>query len=109
MQPPETGPRAVFIDRFHVPVALTGPGSSAYNFGQEGFRGRVAMQDIVLAALFVIQNELNSDPGTIWPFRIRRVSAIALHVARISGRVNGHFDSLVVSAELHQISGTGAR
>ena len=43
------------------------------------------MQDIVLAALFVVQDELHGDARAIRPFRIRNGPAIALEITRIVG------------------------
>ncbi len=70
VQPPEPGARAVFIDRFHVPVPLAGPHPRAVDIGQEGLGGGIAMQDVVLAALFVIDDELNGDARAIRPLRL---------------------------------------
>src|SRR5579883_1530278 len=41
------------------------------------------MQDVVLAALFVIDHELQGDPRAVRPIGIGRRAAIADHVARI--------------------------
>jgi hypothetical protein len=85
VQAPEAGARAVFVDRFHVGVALAGPRGGADGLRQEGFRGRVAVQDIVLAAFLVVHHDLDRDAGAARPARVRRRSAIADHVARVGG------------------------
>src|SRR4029079_8123378 len=43
----------------------------------------VAVENVVLAALLVVQHELNGDIGAAGPPRIRYRPAIALHVTRI--------------------------
>src|SRR5690606_1715005 len=43
-QAPEAGAGAVFVDRFHVPVALAGPGLRAGDLGEEALGGGVAVQ-----------------------------------------------------------------
>src|SRR5436190_8466723 len=77
---PEASARAVFINRFHIPVPPAGPGLGADNLGEEGFRSVIAMEDAVLPALLVIENELNSDMSALRPLRIRNGAAITLEV-----------------------------
>ena len=60
-QPPEAGARAVFVDRLHVHVAHARPGRGADDLRQERLRGGVAVQDVVLAALLVVDDELHGD------------------------------------------------
>ena len=65
-QPPEPGAGAVFVDRLHVHVALARPGLCADDLGQERLRRRIAVQDAVLAALLVVDDELQAtraSPG----------------------------------------------
>jgi hypothetical protein len=69
-------------------VALAGPRRGADDLGQERLRGGVAMQDVVLAAFLVIDDELDRDAGIVRPARMRDVAAIADHVAGIA--VGGH-------------------
>ena len=83
MQPPETGARAVFVDQLHVHVALARPGRGADDLRQERLGGEVAMQNVVLAALFVIDHELQRDPRPARPIRERRRAAVSSHVARV--------------------------
>ena len=61
MQAPEAGPRAVFVDRLHVHVAHARPGRGADDLRQERFGRGVAVQDVVLAALLVVDDELHGD------------------------------------------------
>ena len=84
VKPPEPGPRPVFVDRFHVPVPLAGPGRCAHDLGQERLRGRVAVQDVVLAALFVVDDDLDGDPRPARPGRVRRGRTKAGHVSWIA-------------------------
>src|SRR5262249_34991598 len=60
-QPPEAGARAELVDRLHVHVALAGPWLRANDLGQEGLRRAVAVEDAVLPALLVVDNELHGD------------------------------------------------
>ncbi len=83
MQPPEAGAGAVFVDRLHVHVTHARPGRGADDLGQERFGGGVAVQDIVLAALLVIDDELDGDARLIRPVGERRRAPVADHVARI--------------------------
>src|SRR5690606_12454041 len=80
-----TGPgaRAELVARFPVHVTLARPGRRADDLGQERFRGGIAVQDIVLAALLVIYHELHGDSGIARPAWMRRRAAITDHVARI--------------------------
>ena len=41
------------------------------------------MQNVVLAALLVVDDELNRDARLLWPVGERRRSPVADHVARI--------------------------
>jgi hypothetical protein len=84
VQPPEPGAGAVFIDRFHVPVALAGPGRGAGDVRKEGLGRGIAVQDGILAALFVVQHDLDRDLRPPGPGGIGRVGAISQHVARIA-------------------------
>ncbi|GAA4120135.1 hypothetical protein GCM10023067_27130 [Aminobacter aganoensis] len=42
------------------------------------------MQDVVFAALFVVDHELNADVGAARPFRVWWVRAIAAHVSYVT-------------------------
>ena len=76
-EPPEAGAGAVFVDQFHAHVALAGPGRGADDLGQESLRGAVPVQDVVLAALLVIDHELHADPRIAGPMRMGRIAAVA--------------------------------
>ena len=84
-QPPHAGARAVFVDRLHrqMPRFVS---LRADDFGEEDFRGRIAMQHAVLGALFVIEHELQRDARAVRPARVRRGAAVADEVARVVGR-----------------------
>src|SRR4029078_4893567 len=84
-QPPETGPRSVFVDRLHVHVTHAGPGLCADDLGQKRLRGGVPMEDVVLAAFLVVDDELHREACTTWPARVGWNAAVADHVARVAG------------------------
>ena len=83
-QAPEAGAGAVFVDRLHVPVALAGPGLGARDLGEEALGGGVAVEDAVLAALLVVEDEADGDRCAARPVGEGRVAAVALHVPRIA-------------------------
>ena len=90
-QAPKPGARAVFVNRFHVHVPLAGPGRRAYDLRQEGFRRSIAVQDIVLAAFFVIDDELHGDPSVVGPVGAGRIASVAGKVAWIVGHFGPHW------------------
>ena len=57
----------------------------ADDLGEEGFRAGVAVEHAVFAAFFIVEDELQGDPGPVRPLRVRRRAAVAGHVARIIG------------------------
>ena len=83
MQAPKTRPRPIFINRFHVPMALTRPSASADDLGQEGFGGGISMEGAILAALFIVHDELHSDARPSRPVGRRGACAIAAKIAWI--------------------------
>ena len=83
VEAPEAGPGAIFVDRLHIHVAHSRPGRGADDLGQECFRRGVAVQDVVLAPLLVIDDELQGDARVVRPARVGRRAAVADHVARI--------------------------
>ncbi len=83
-QSPEAGARAVFEHGFDVGMALSGPGLRPQHIGEERLGGRIAMENIVFAALLEIHHELDGDAGAIGPARVRRIAAIAAQVARVA-------------------------
>ncbi len=91
-QPPEAGARAIFEHRLDVGMTLARPWLRAEHVGEERFRGAVTVQDVVLAALLEIDNELHRDPRIARPLRMRRVAAVAAEIARVAGL--GHSDFL---------------
>ena len=68
-----------------IGVALARPGLRAQHVGQERFRGAVAVQNIVLAALLEIHHELHGDARVAGPLRIGRVAAVAAEIAGVVG------------------------
>jgi hypothetical protein len=56
-------------------------GWAADHFGEEGFGFFVAVQDVALAAFFVIEHEGQGDAGIARPVWMRRVTAVTDQVA----------------------------
>ena len=65
-------------------MALTRPGGGTNDLGQERLGCGIAVQDVVFAALFVIDYELHGNFRTIGPFRIGRIRTITAHVTGIT-------------------------
>ena len=65
MEPPESGAGAVFIDRFHVPMALARPLRRPDDFGQEGLGRRVPVQHAIFPAFLVIEDETGRRYGRL--------------------------------------------
>ena len=84
VEAPEAGAGAVLVDRFHVPVALARPGLGAGDLGEEGLGGGVAVEEVVLAALLVVEDDLDGDVGAAGPVGEGRVAAVAVHVAWVA-------------------------
>jgi hypothetical protein len=60
------------------------------DFREKGLRRRIAVQDAVLAALLVIDDELHGDARTAGQFAGRRPAAIADHVAGVGAVCVAH-------------------
>src|SRR5690606_26837249 len=84
VQPPKAGAGAVFVHGFHIGVALAGPGGGAKHVDEESLGGGVAVEDVVFATLFIIQDKLHRDMGAAGPIGMGRVGAVAVHVARVA-------------------------
>jgi len=69
-------------------VALARPRLRADDLGQERLGGRIAVQDAVLAALFVIDDELHAHARIARPPRVRRISPVADEITGIP--IPGH-------------------
>src|SRR5207245_2888992 len=82
-QAPESGATPIFVDRLHAQMALPDEGRRADDLGKEGFRRVIAMQDGVLTTFLVIDDDLQGKARSAGPLRLRRVPAVAHHVARI--------------------------
>jgi hypothetical protein len=70
-----------------------GQGCGADDLGQERLGGHVAMQDVVLAALLVVQHDLHGDLRAARPARVGRGRAVAGHVAGVAGHIHLNFPS----------------
>ena len=84
MQAPEADAAAIFILRFDGEVALALARRHEAEFCQQRLRAGIAVQDVVLAALFVIDHELDRDARAVRPFGTRWIAPISHHVARIN-------------------------
>ena len=62
----------------------------ANNIGQELFRPRIAMQDVILSAFLVVEDELHRDPRPARPARVRWLPCITSQIARIVLLVLSH-------------------
>ena len=62
----------------------------ADNIGQELFRTRIAMQDVILRAFLIVKNELHRDPRPTRPARVRRLPCVTSQIARIVFLVLSH-------------------
>jgi len=83
VQPPKTHSATILILRFDRKIALSLARRHKAELRQQGFGTGIAVQNIVLRTLFIIDHELHRDTGAVRPFRMRRMLAIADHIARI--------------------------
>ena len=83
--------------------ALTAPNAQHWfgtdEFGRDIFSrilygGRIAVQDVVLAALFIVQHQADGEFGATGPLRIGRVRAMATQVSGITVHIGLHFQHL---------------
>lgn len=79
---PQPGARAVLVERLHAHVSVR-EGLRANDFREERLGGLVTVEDVVLTALLVVEDELHRDVGAVGPLRMGRVSPVPHHVARI--------------------------
>src|SRR6185312_16337879 len=84
VDPPETGARTVFVDRFHIPVPHALPGCRTRDFRQESLGGLVSVQDTVFAAFLVVDDELDRDMRAARPFRVGWIGSIAAHISLVT-------------------------
>ncbi len=85
VQSPETGARAIFIEAFHSHGTGAQMALGVDHLRQEGFGAFVAMQDVVLAAFLVVDDELHGDTGPVRPLRVGGIGAIANQIAGVIG------------------------
>ena len=95
VQPPEADPAAVLVHRLDRQVALALPRQREAELRQQALGGRVAVEDRVLGALFVVDDELDRDAGVVRPGGIGRIPPVADHVPRVrrGGSGVGHAGS----------------
>jgi len=80
---PEADTAAVLEVRLNIEVARIRQRLTSH-VGQNKFRMRIPMQNVVLAALLVIQDHRHRDPGIIRPAWVRWLTRVANQVTRIS-------------------------
>ena len=73
---PHAGARSVLVDRLHAEMPI-GVGSSADDLREELLGAGVTVQYVVLAALLVVEDELDGDTGPPGPLGLRWIAAIA--------------------------------
>ena len=86
-QPPDADPAAVFVDRLHVHMPHPGALVRADDFGEERLGGPIAVQYAVFAALFVVEHDLQGQPGAARPPGIGGFRSVT---GEISGVMPGH-------------------
>ncbi|MNH60701.1 hypothetical protein D3C73_125920 [compost metagenome] len=79
--PPDPGAAAILVKRFHAHVTRALQRLSGHHLGEEGFGLFIAVQNVALAAFFVIEYERQSDAGIARPVWVRRVTAVTDQVA----------------------------
>ncbi len=83
MQAPEAGTGAIFVDRFHVEIALTGPWCRTNDFREQVFRRRITIENTAFTAFLVIDHELHGNARAARPLGVGNISAIANEIAGI--------------------------
>ena len=78
---PHPGTAAVFVQRLHAHVARALQRLGRDHFREKRFGLFVAVQDIALAAFFVIEYERQRDACLARPMGVRRVTAVTDQVA----------------------------
>ena len=78
---PEAGAAAVLVHRLGREIAATHDRRAARRLGQEDFGGGITVQDRILSALLVVQNEAHRDTGVAGPLGIGGIGAVADQVA----------------------------
>jgi hypothetical protein len=85
---PDARTRAVLIDRLHARVSRR-IGRDADDFGKELLGRGIAMQNAVLPAFFIVEDELNSHTRFAGPVSLNGMSAVADEIAWVS-RIEWH-------------------
>src|SRR5688572_18227489 len=80
---PDADARAVLVERLHRHVAHALERLRADDLGQERLRRLVAVQDRVLAAFLVVEDEVERDAPAAGPLYLRRPCAVADEITRI--------------------------
>ena len=75
--PPDAGPGAILVDLLHAHMPCTGNGRGVDDLRQEGLCPLVPVQNAVFAAFFIVEDDLNGDPGAAWPVGLGWRAAIA--------------------------------
>ena len=79
---PEAGARTIFVERIHRHMAI-GIAGRPDDVGEELLGSGIAVQHVVLCALFIVEHELYRHACLVRPGGVRRRGAIADQIARI--------------------------
>src|SRR5258706_12724431 len=82
-EPPEAGAATVLVDRLHLEIAHAAERLGADHLPQEGLRFGVAVEDRSLAALLVVDDDLQGQARLAGPLRIGWGPAVADQVTGI--------------------------
>ncbi|OMP13156.1 hypothetical protein COLO4_02182 [Corchorus olitorius] len=80
---PDAGATAVFVERLHGHVADARQRLGGDHLGKKGLGLLVAVEDVALATLFVIEHEGQGDAGVTRPAGVGRLGAIADEITGI--------------------------
>ena len=81
---PNAHARSVLVDALHAHMPL-GVSRRVEHLGEKLLGARIAMQHGVLAALFVIEDELHGNAGAAGPLGVGHLWAVADQVAGVGG------------------------
>ena len=83
MEAPEADTAAELVHRFDRQRAFAEAGLGEAELGQQRLRAGIAVEDAVLGALLVVDDELQGDPRIAGPAGVRPAPPVADHVAGI--------------------------
>ena len=83
VQSPESGTSAVVIQRLHIHVSLPNIGCCPDDFRKKRLRRIIAMQDTILGAFFIVNDELHRNTCATRPLHLRRRRTITDQVSGV--------------------------